>query len=408
MRILVVSQCFYPDNYHINQIVQDLAARGHQVFVLTGKPDYTTGYVPPAYKGFKKYRDPLGPVKVWRVPIYARRSGVVNRFLNYLSFMLTGSCLALLKKWDPFDVIYVWGASPVTMALPAIWLKKRYHKPLFFYCLDLWPESMKAFGVSERNPLFHAVRLFCKWIYSQFDQVAVTSQPFVSYIEQVNGFSRSKQVYLPQYGSEQYLQQDFTAQDNGVIDFLFAGNIGFVQDIDTILEAALRLQDTAGWQIHIVGDGSAKAHFETLSKQKGLEEKVHFYGRVPLVEMERFYRLADACLLTLSGKNKIGETLPVKMQGYMAAGKPVIAAVNGAGKTVIEQSGCGLVVRAGDTEGLARIMRQFITRRETYQLCGERGRNYFKEHFTKEKHLRQLEHYFTQLTTGALHEDTAD
>ncbi|MBR3632719.1 MAG: glycosyltransferase family 4 protein [Elusimicrobiaceae bacterium] len=397
MHIFVVSQCFYPDNYHINQIVQDLVARGHQITVLTGKPDYTTGRVPAEYKGFKKYHDSLGKVEVWRVPIYARRKGALNRFINYLSFMVNGSVLALLKKWENFDVIYVWGASPITMAIPAIWLKKRYHKPLFFYCLDLWPESMKAFHVSEKNPIFQLVRLFCKWIYKQFDQVAVTSKPFMQYIETVNGVPASKQVYLPQYGAESYLTRDFTAQQNGVIDLLFAGNIGFVQDIDKIIAAAALLKDVPGWQIHIVGDGSAKAHFEQVSAQMGLTERVLFHGRVPLNQMERFYKLADACLLTLAGNTKIGDTLPVKMQGYMAAGKPVLAAINGAGKEVIEQSGCGLVVPAGDVDGLARIMRQFITDPVFYASCGARGREYFKQHFTKETHLTQLETYFTQL-----------
>ena len=120
MRILVVSSAFYPDNYHINQIVQDLAARGHTVKVLTGQPDYATGTVPPEYKWLRKYHDFLGSVEVWRAPIIARRKGAVMRFFSYLSFIITGGWLALFKKWPEFDVIYVWGVSPITMAIPAI------------------------------------------------------------------------------------------------------------------------------------------------------------------------------------------------------------------------------------------------------------------------------------------------
>ena len=397
MRILVVSSAFYPDNYHINQMVLDLAERGHSVKVLTGQPDYATGYVPTEYKWFRKYHDFLGPVEIWRAPIIARRKGAIMRFFNYLSFIISGSFLALFKKWDAFDIIYVWGVSPLTMAIPAIILKKRYKKPLFFYCLDLWPESMKAFHVGEKNPIFQAVKVLCKWIYKQFDMVAITSEPFIDYISTVNGYSREKMTYLPQYGADNYLEKDFTSQDNGIVDFLFAGNIGFVQDIDKIILAVDRIKDIPGFVVHIVGDGAARIKFEDLSKQKKLTDKIIFHGRVPLVKMDEFYKLADACLLTLDGSSKIGDTLPVKMQGYMAAAKPVIAAVNGAGKKVIEESGCGLVVKAGDINGLANIMKEFVENREKYFVCGQKGREYFKRNFTKEKHLGHLENLFGAL-----------
>ena len=391
MRVLVVSSAFYPDNYHINQLVQDLVARGHIVKVLTGQPDYTTGVVPAEYKWLRKYHDFLGPVEVWRAPIIARRKGAIMRFFSYLSFIITGGWLALFKKWPEFDVIYVWGVSPITMAIPAIILKKRYKKQLFFYCLDLWPESMKAFKVGEKNPIFKMVGWLCRWIYGQCNQVGVTSKPFIDYIHTVNGYPLEKMEYLPQYGADQYLAKDFTPVDNGVVDLLFAGNIGFVQDIDKIIEAVALIKELPGFQVHIVGDGSARKQFEALVVQKGLGEKITFHGRVPLTKMDDFYKLADACLLTLDGSSKIGDTLPVKMQGYMAAGKPVLAAVNGAGKEVIEESGCGLAVNAGDVQGLACIMKEFIEDPHKYMGCGEKGRTYFKAHFTKEKHLDKLE-----------------
>ena len=391
MRILVVSSAFYPDNYHINQIVQDLAVRGHVVKVLTGQPDYATGCIPKEYKWLRKYHDFLGKVEIWRAPIIARRKGAIMRFFSYLSFIISGIILALFKKWPTFDTIYVWGVSPVTMAIPAIFLKKRYKKTLFFYCLDLWPESMKAFKVGEKNPVFQAVGILCKWIYKQFDMVAVTSEPFKDYISEVNCYPRKKIVYLPQYGADNYLNKDFTAKDNGIIDFLFAGNVGFVQDIDKIIEAVDKIKDIPGFVVHIVGDGAARSKFENLAKRKKLADKIIFHGRVPLAKMDEFYKLADACLLTLDGSSKIGDTLPVKMQGYMAAGKPVIAAVNGAGKKVIKESDCGLVVDAGDIDGLSSIMREFIENKEKYISCGQKGRGYFKQNFTKEKHLEKLE-----------------
>lgn len=396
MNIMVLCQYFHPDVFHINTIVQDLCDRGHTVTVVTGKPDYATSRVPKEYKWFRKHHEYLGKVEVWRVPIVARRHGAIMRFFNYLSFIITGSIFCSFKKFKPFDVIYIWGVSPITMSIPAIVLKYRYKKPIFYYCLDLWPESMKAFNVSEKNIVFKIVKSLCKWIYSKFDKVAVTSKPFIKYISTVNKYGKEI-TYLPQYGADEYLDKDFTTEDNGITDFVWAGNIGYVQNLETLINAVEQIKDEQNFIVHIVGDGSARKEYEDMANKKGLNNKIVFHGRVPFKEMEKYYKLADACLLTLDGSNKIGETLPVKMQGYMAAGKPVIAAINGAGQQTIKESNCGLVVDYNDTEGLANIMLDFIRNTEKYSSCGTNARKYFKEHFTKERHLEKLEKLLGEL-----------
>ena len=133
MNILVVCQYFYPDTFPVNHIVNDMCDRKHNVTVVTGLPNYATGYVPKEYKGLKKCHEYVGKAEVWRVPIIARRNGAIMRLLNYLSFIVTGSIFCSFKKFNNFDVIYVCGLSPVTMAIPAIVLKYRYKKPIFFY-----------------------------------------------------------------------------------------------------------------------------------------------------------------------------------------------------------------------------------------------------------------------------------
>ena len=150
MRILVTAQYFYPDPFHITSLVQDLVSRGHEVTVLTGQPDYATGTIPAEYKWLRKHHDRVGSVEVWRCPVIARRKGPIMRFFNYLSYMLTSGTFALFHKFEPFDVIYVWGVSPITAALPAIMLKKRYKKPIFFYCLDFVPIQSHKFYTSTR------------------------------------------------------------------------------------------------------------------------------------------------------------------------------------------------------------------------------------------------------------------
>lgn len=400
MKILIVTQCFYPDIYAVNDIVAQLTQRGHTVTVLTGLPDYTTSKIPKEYKWFRNRRQQFGGAQVYRVSTIARHHGAIFRCLNYLSFAISGGLYAWCKRWDDFDVIYVWEVSPVTMAIPAICLKRRFHKPLFLYCMDLWPESIKAMGFREGSLFYTLVHKLSRWIYRQCDHIAVSSTPFFGYLEQENGILRDKMSYLPQYASTELLEQDLEKPKDGHTDFLFIGNVGKVQDVEVIIRACALLKEDARWTMHIVGSGSNLESCKQLAHSEGLDGRVLFHGSCPMQDTPRFYSKADACILTLNGDNMIGSTLPGKLQTYMAAGKPVIAAINGAGRQVIEQSGCGLCVAAGDAEGLARVMRQFAENPAQYAACGQNGRRYFRTHFTKEQHFETLENVLEELSEG--------
>ena len=138
MKILIVTQNFFPDVFAVNDIVTSLIKRGHEITVLTGLPDYTTSKIPEEYRhGRNRYQNFNG-ADVYRVPTIARHHGAIFRSLNYISFVISGCLWAKFKKVPDFDVIYVWEVSPVTMTFPAITLKKRYKKKIFLYCLDIY------------------------------------------------------------------------------------------------------------------------------------------------------------------------------------------------------------------------------------------------------------------------------
>ena len=123
----------------------------------------------------------------------------------------------------------------------------------------------------------------------------------------------------------------------------------------------------------------------------GLEDRIVFHGNQKREDMPQYYKMADALLLTLRGNNAVGDTMPGKLQVYMSTGKPILAAINGAAAEVITESDCGACVRAGDSEGLAKIMEHFIEHREEYADCGARGREYFVKNFTLDIHIKQIE-----------------
>ena len=391
MKILIVTQCFYPDIYAVNDIVKQLVERGHEVTVLTGLPDYTTSKIPKEYKWFRNRKQIYHGANVYRVSTIARHHGAIFRCLNYMSFAISGWIFASLKKWEDFDVIYVWEVSPVTMAIPAIRLKNRYHKPLFLYCMDLWPESIKAMGFQEGSLFYTLVRVLSKWIYNQCDHIAVSSTPFFDYLNHVIKYPKEKMSYLPQYASEELLQENFEKKPADHTDFLFIGNIGKVQDVEKIIEASAKIPQELDYTIHLVGGGTNLELCKKLVNDLRQMDKIKFYGPVPANQTADFYRMADACSLTLNGENLCGHTLPGKVQTYMAAGKPILGAINGAGQEVIKESGCGLCVNAGDVEGLANNLLLFIQNKKQFMHCGEMARKYFFENFVAIKHFGKLE-----------------
>ena len=444
LRILVVTQCFYPDIYAVNDIVEEMVKRGHKVTVLTGLPDYTTSKIPPAYRHGKRRHEHYKGADVYRVQTIARHHGPIWRSLNYLSFVVSGSFRAWTQDFTKtdagFDVIYVWEVSPVTMAVPAIRLAKRYRKPLFLYCMDIWPECVKAMGITESNPAFPLIHAWSRLIYNACDHIAVSSKPFFTYLEKTNRVPLSRMSYLPQYADDALLLSDFTKQPDGHVDFLFIGNIGKAQKLDCLIRAMSvfreKKDDSSSVAnkvtLHIVGGGSDEERIRELAHRLGLTDRIRFYGPKPAAEAAQYYKKADVCVLTLDGSTHIGDTLPGKLQTYMAAGKPVIAAANGATKEIIEESRCGICTPAGDDRALGEalldaaeaILKTDITRaaqdgpsrddfsgktkegqrgddlsgktgdrrgEADFSTYGQNARTYFRAHFTKEKHFSELE-----------------
>jgi glycosyltransferase involved in cell wall biosynthesis len=390
MKILVVCQYYYPEQFRINDICESLVFLGHDVTVLTGLPNYPQGKIYPGYRWFKKRIECISGVQVLRVPLVGRGKNTIRLALNYVSFAFMASIRTLLLPKD-FDVIYIYQLSPITMALPALLYKKLTNKKVLLYCLDIWPESIAAAGIGSSSIAYRMLLGISRRIYRGVDQVAVTSQSFVKYLEEIIGLDRKKIQYIPQYAEELY-SANFdtvgTPKDEN-INLLFAGNIGEMQGVETIIRAAAELQDMNNIKWHIVGDGSARVKCEELANKLGISERVTFYGHRPVSEMPYFFAKASALLVTLKNDRFISYTLPGKIQSYMAAGKPIIGAINGEAKQVIEASGCGLCCPAEDYQALADIIRQFVCEPEKHSEFSLSSRKYYESHFDKSVFLQR-------------------
>jgi glycosyltransferase involved in cell wall biosynthesis len=380
MKILVVCQYFYPEQFKVNDICFELVKLGHDVTVLTGLPNYPSGVIQNNYRWLKKRSENINGVKIIRTTLIGRGQGKIRLALNYLSFAVSSSIRALFINKD-FDLILVYQLSPITMAIPALLLKKITGKPLLLYCQDLWPESIVAVGLQPEGLVYNILLAISRYIYKRADKIAISSKLFKKYFEEVIGIDSDMQ-YLPVYAESLFEDIEPKSDKSDIINLVFAGNIGEVQSVETIIYAANELKGVDNLRWHIVGDGSNRAKCEKIVKELGLSNVI-FYGQRPMDEMPAFYAMADAFLVTLKANKEISYTLPNKVQSYMAAGKPVIGAINGETRLVIEEAECGFCCKAEDHVALAELVKGFALNKENHSEMGDNARKYYKEHFDK-------------------------
>ena len=394
MKILVVCQYYYPENFQITTICEQLVADGYDVTVLTGLPNYPTGIIPKEY--IKGHRDEVvNGVRVIRCDEIGRKKGVVYLALNYLSYLRSAS-MKINSLDNDFELVFVYQLSPVLMAIPGKKYAKKHNVPLLLYCCDLWPESMKMYIHSESNPAFRWIKKVSKKLYNSADRIICQSTSFLPYLKSTHNIPEHKLTYVPAFADETYLTQDFTPEDK-TVDFVFLGNLGIAQNLIAVLEAVKKIKNLPGFKVHFVGDGTFLDEMKLYVLQHDLDQIVIFYGRRPVEEMPKYYKIADACLVSLKADNATGLTLPSKVQGYMAAGKPIIGMISGSTKDIIEESQCGICVNADDIDGLATGMKDFIENREKYKDCGQKARQYFIDNFSKNKFMMKIEEEIEKL-----------
>ena len=396
MKILIVSQYYFPEQFQINEIAPELVKRGHEVTVLCGVPNYPKGVVFDGYESRdginrkeREYFEQTG-VRVIHVDQTPRGKNPLSLVRNYISFAKNSKKIVRLLEGN-FDVVLGYQLSPITSMEAALEYKRLHGTPVVFYTLDIWPVSAEGLLKSKKNPLMIPINRLSKRIYRGADKIVVTSRPFIDYLHRINGIPMEKMAYLPQHAGSDMLEMDLNAEANGIADFMFAGNLGKGQRVDVIIKAAAILGRRNDYKIHIVGDGRMRRDLENLVKADGLDDNVIFYGNQQRKDMPRFYKKADVLLITLRGNNEVGDTMPGKLQMYMTTGKPILGAINGAAGEVIHEAQCGSCVKAGDCQGLANLMRHYIECPNEFVNCGANARRYFRQHFTLENYMSGLE-----------------
>lgn len=403
MKILIFNQYFWPESFRINEVACALKARGHEVEVMTGKPNYPEGKFFAGYGAWGIKKESWRDIPIHRLPMLARGNGAAMKLaLNYLSYIISGLLLApwLLTK-KKYDLIFVYGVSPIFQAIPASFLGWLKGVPVVLWVQDLWPQSAEAAGYVKSSFFLRLLERCVQFTYTHADLLLVQSEAFIPIVSKLAPNipiayypnSVEKEFYSPQAISAPHiesLQSGFTV--------LFAGNVGIAQAMETIVAAAEKLQLYTEIKIVILGSGSKSDWVAEQIVKKKLTN-LHLEGRFPVETMPILMRQASALLVTLTDQPIFELTVPNKIQAYLAVGKPVIACLNGEGARIVTEAKAGFAVRAEDGEGLANaILKLYKMSAPEREQMGVNGRAYFKQYFDEEMLTTELIKHFEKLT----------
>lgn len=396
MRVLLVTQYFYPEAFKSNDIAFELALRGYEVEVLASIPNYPFGRFYDGYGVFRKRAEVINGVKVYRVfqfPRGTRHSGK-KLALNYCSYAVNGVFwaiwFALFKK--RYDAIIVHEPSPITQALPAIFLGKLTHSPVYTWVLDIWPDAMRSGGGVKNEKVVSKVDDFVQWVYSNSAKILISSEYFKPLINRRADYSE-KIVYFPNWCD------DILSMPNPPVmtlpegfKVMMAGNLGTAQDIRNVMKAVLLTKDEPDIKWVFVGDGSEKEFMEQFVIDNGLQETVIMTGKRPFEEMPSFFAQADVMLLTLRAEfPHLKAVVPARLQSYMSAGKPIVGMVDGGSVRLIDECHCGCYASAGDYKGLASNVLYMYKHQNELVEMGMNSRKHYEHRFTKDICISNLE-----------------
>ncbi len=394
MKILIVSQYFWPEEFTINEVAKTLVEKGNVVDVLTCMPNYPGGKTLPGYPAWKCQQENYQGISIHRIPFLPRGKSRWSLAINYLSFVISGLMFGpwMLRK-KKFDVIFVYAPSPILQAIPAIFLGWLKGCPVVLWVQDLWPESLSATGYVQNRLLLKLVELVVRFIYSHVDLLLVQSRAFEESVCSLA--SGTPIIYQP--NSVGKIFDELVIDEIPYIDgfdkgfsVMFAGNIGAAQSVSVIVEAASILKQYTDIHFVILGDGSS---FEWMLKEVQQRELVnlHLPGRFPVEIMPAFMQKASVLLVTLTDKSIFALTVPNKVQAYLAIGRPIIACLNGEGARIVVEAGAGLATPAEDAKALAEtILNVYKLTPVERKNMGENGRQYFQKHFNHDHLVDQL------------------
>lgn len=349
MRILVVTEIFYPENSLVNDLVRQWQVDGFQVDILTQHPSYPIGKIFPGYKNEYYSKEQWGNSIIHRFKLVeGYRDSKIKKILNYLTFVRIGTKI-ISQIGQNYDRVFVFQTGPLTLALPAVAMKKKFGCPLTIWTLDLWPDAVYAYGFPRYFPLTTFLNKIITKVYQNSDHILVSSKKFSSVIQQY--VVDKKIIYTPNWIELGENVESILKLENNKFNFTFTGNISMAQNLERVILGwgKARLKNAV---LNIVGDGSVLDTLKKLVDSQHISG-VFFHGRIPSDQVMDILGQSDMLLLPLIADSGIEKTEPLKLQSYLKAGKPILGVVRGSVREIIQEYELGICADPEDIDDIA-------------------------------------------------------
>jgi len=398
--ILVVSQYFYPEEFRINDMCAEWVRRGYKVTVLTGIPNYPCGRYFEGYGLTKKCREKYMGMDIIRIPLIARGHNSVGMVLNYFSFVVSGffwKTFTTLKA----DLVFIFEVSPMTQALNGVWFAKRRKIPCWLYVQDLWPENIEIVTGIHSPVVLKPIEKMVKSIYRRCDRIFATSPSFVEMIRQRIPGEEEKVSYWPQYAEEFYRPVENAKSplipDDGSFKVIFTGNVGQAQGLEILPEAAKLLRGE-NVRFVIVGDGRSRDALIKRIEELGVSDMFTMIGRQSAEKIPELLCSCDAAFVSFMNNPLFANTIPAKLQSYMACGMPILACATGETERIVKEAECGVCCPIGDAKSLAKSVIA-LTKDGKIEKYGKNSREYFEKNFDKKTLLDRFDNCVKEAET---------
>ena len=388
MRILVISQYFWPETFRVNDVVEYLRKNNHHVDVLTGVPNYPEGKLFDEYKLDKKKFNNYYGASIFRVPVFLRRDGSkIFLFLNYISFVLSSIIFGffLLRKKN-YDLVFSFATSPLTSSLSAIFFSKIKSCKSFIWVLDLWPDILLELKIIKNVFLYKSISLISRFIYKNFDYILSQSKSFQERISYYNN-NNNNNIFFPAWSENiKENKNNITKYDNDKsFKIVFTGNVGEAQNFDKVLEAARILKNHDDIKWIIVGSGRELEKIKKIAEVESISNFI-LEGKISLQDINYYHSVADVLFISLKSGKAISSTIPGKLQTYLEANKFILGMIDGESKKIIQDSGMGCCVDPDSPVDLAKKILYLKNNPDIIKKINNstQGREYLDKNFNKD------------------------
>ncbi len=405
MKVLIISQYFWPENFRVNELCEELIKSGHELTILTGYPNYPKGEIYKDFRRSKKQFNEYKGAKIVRVPVFPRKKNRINLAINYFSFLLNSIFFGFFKlQKAKFDIIFTYQLSPVTVGITSAFFSYLKKCPNVLWVLDLWPDTLVALNIINKIWQIEFFKFIVNLIYSKCDLILAQSESIMYEIIKYPSI-KNNVFYLPSWSEADLFKKDITPaneiEDKDIFTILFAGNIGEAQDFSSILKTVetLNSKNINNFRIILVGDGSKKEWLKKRIKQLKIDQYFELHKSYPLERMPSFFKHADALLISLLNREVFNITIPGKVQFYLSSGIPIIGMICGEGAKIIKESKAGLICNSGDHIAFSKIITKFINLdKNELKEMGMNGKEYASKEFLKTKIIANLNKMLIELS----------